>query len=148
MLNIEREQKKPRKDIEKWSDVKALHFYFYDELFNASKKEDYEFDYNNFNLEDAKRVMQLYLDSYNKQDDKQAWFTKIKEIAPKVGYADDMKAYKANPDDFKGHYGDVASIIRIILTSKKQTPDLYEISRLLDKERMQKRVDLAVDLLN
>ena len=147
MLNIEREQNKPRKDIEKWSDVRPLHFYFYDELFNPTSKEDYEFDYNNFNLEDAKKIMELYLNSYNKEDDKQTWFNKIKQLAPSVGYADDMKAYKANPQDFKGHYGDVASIIRIVLTSKKQTPDLYEISKLLDKERMENRVKLVLEVL-
>jgi glutamyl-tRNA synthetase len=147
MLNIEREQKKPRKDIEKWSDVKPLHFYFYDELFNPTRKEDYEFNCDNFNLEDTKKIMGLYLNSYNKEDDKQTWFSKIKLLAPSIGYADDMKAYKAKPQDFKGHYGDVASIIRIILTSKKQTPDLYEISRLFGKDRMKKRVDIALDVL-
>ena len=147
ILNIEREQKKPRKDIEKWSDIKVLNSYFYDELFNPTKKEDYEFNYDNFNLADVQNIMESYLKSYSEQDDKQTWFNKIKVLSSSVGYSDDMKAYKATPEGFKGHYGDVAGIIRVVLTSRTQTPDLYEISRLLGKERMEKRVELAVKVL-
>ena len=120
---------------------------FYDELFNPTKKEDYEFNYDNFNLADVQNIMESYLKSYSEQDDKQTWFNKIKVLSSSVGYSDDMKAYKATPEGFKGHYGDVAGIIRVVLTSRTQTPDLYEISRLLGKERMEKRVELAVKVL-
>jgi len=147
MLNIEREQKRPRQDIEKWADVKPLHSYFYDKLLNPTKKQHYEFDYENFNYEDIKAIMGAYLNSYNKEDDKQTWFSKIKQIAPLVGYADDMKAYKANPSEYKGHYGNVSTIIRIILTGRTKTPDLYEICKLLGKESMRKRVVTALEIL-
>ncbi|MGD9901712.1 MAG: glutamate--tRNA ligase [Spirochaetales bacterium] len=147
MLNIEREQKKPRKDIAKWNDVKTINSYFYDELFMPKTKEDYEFDYNNFDYETVKTVLNEYLKTYYVKDDKSTWFDKIKAIAPKVNYADDMKAYKENPENYKGHYGDIATIIRVALTTKTQTPDLYEICRLLNKTRMQVRVKLALEIL-
>ena len=137
MLNIEREIKKPRKDIEKWSDIKTYYFYFFDELFNSDL--EYEMD-EKWDKDTINIIMEKYLETYCETDEKDVWFNKIKEIAGQIGFATDMKEYKANPENYKGSYGDVSSIIRVVLTSKKNTPDLYEICSLLKKDRMEKRV--------
>ena len=134
MLNIEREIKKPRKDIGKWSDIKTYYFYFFDELFSPSK-EDYELD-ERYSKELIMTIMDKYIASYDAGDEKDVWFNKIKQIAGEIGFATDMKEYKNNPDAYPGSYGDVSSIIRVVLTSKKNTPDLFEICSLLGKERM------------
>ena len=136
MLNIEREIKKPRKDIEKWSDIKTYYFYFFDELFNDDVV--YEMD-EKWNKEIVKTVMDKYIETYNDNDEKDVWFNKIKQIAGEIGFATDMKEYKANPENYMGSYGDVSSIIRVVLTSKKNTPDLYEICKLLKKDRIVER---------
>ena len=136
MLNIEREIKKPRKDIEKWSDIKTYYFYFFDELFNSNL--EYEMD-EKWDKETINTIMEKYLETYEETDEKDVWFNKIKDIAGQIGFATDMKEYKANPENYKGSYGDVSSIIRVVLTSRKNTPDLYEICSLLKKERMEKR---------
>ncbi|MBQ7308439.1 MAG: glutamate--tRNA ligase [Clostridia bacterium] len=139
MLNIEREIKKPRKDIEKWSDIKTYYFYFFDELFQ--KGMEYEMD-EKWDKELVDTIMEKYLATYNENDEKDVWFGKIKDIAGEIGFATDMKEYKANPDNYKGSYGDVSSIIRVVLTSRKNTPDLYEICALLKKDRMAQRKEL------
>ena len=138
MLNIEREIKKPRKDIEKWSDIKTYYFYFFDELF---KGENYEMD-EKWDKDTICTIMEKYLSSYDSSDEKDVWFNKIKQIAGEIGFATDMKEYKANPDAYKGSYGDVSSIIRVVLTSKKNTPDLYDICSLIGKDRMAKRFEI------
>lgn len=140
MLNIEREIKKPRKDIGKWSDIKTYYFYFFDELFNVDK-DCYEMD-EKWDKDLILDIMRRYIETYNENDEKDVWFNKIKSLAGDIGFATDMKEYKSNPENYKGSYGDVSSIIRVVLTSKKNTPDLYEICKLLGKERMEKRLEI------
>ncbi len=131
ILNIEREQKKPRKDIGKYSDVKKLIWYMFDEEF----KPNYEDKDINTNL------LQDYLENYyNEEDDKNTWFNKIAEFGSKNGYTS-VKEYKENPDKYKGHVGDICEMLRFVITSLTMTPDLYEIMRLLGKERIMKRLD-------
>ena len=92
-----------------------------------------------WNKEIVKTVMDKYIETYNDNDEKDVWFNKIKQIAGEIGFATDMKEYKANPENYMGSYGDVSSIIRVVLTSKKNTPDLYEICKLLKKDRIVER---------
>ena len=88
------------------------------------------------------KILNRYLETYDANDEKQVWFDKIKTLAGEFGFATDMKLYKENPDNFKGSYGDVASLIRIVLTTQKNTPDLYDICKLLGKETMLERVNI------
>lgn len=141
VFNIEREQKKPRKDIAYFGDVKNQIWYMFDELY---KPENYEWQ-SITDKNEIKNVLDTYLNEYYSiDDDKDAWFNHMKEVAIKLGYAGDMKAYKENPDDYKGSIADFSTIVRVALTSKSMTPDLYEIMRLLGKDRMQKRVEMAL----
>ena len=133
IFNIEREQKKPRKDYESYSSIKSQVWYMYDELFNDNL--EYDFDKIN-NSEEIKNILNEYIKLYDKKDDKDTWFNKIKEVADTLGYASDMKAYKENPGSFKGNVADIATVIRVVLTTSRVTPDLYAIMQLLGKDRI------------
>ena len=133
IFNIEREQKKPRKDYESYSSIKSQVWYMYDELFNDNL--EYDFDKIN-NSEEIKNILNEYIKLYDENDDKDTWFNKIKEVADTLGYASDMKSYKENPDNYKGNVADIATVIRVVLTTSRVTPDLYAIMKLLGKDRI------------
>ena len=132
VFGIERENsKKPRKDLSKWSDVKENIIYMYEEPSN--------YDFDKISGEDAKKVIEEYSKVYDYNDDKQVWFDKIKDVAEKLGYAREVKEYKANPENWAGHVGDVSTVIRVVLTGRRNTPDMYEIMQVLGKDENQKR---------
>ena len=133
IFNIEREQKKPRKDYEAYSSIKSQVWYMYDELFNGSL--EYDFDKIS-DTDEIKNILNEYIKLYDENDDKDTWFNKIKEVADTLGYASDMKAYKENPDNYKGNVADIATVIRVVLTTSRVTPDLYAIMKLLGKDRI------------
>lgn len=139
VLNIEREQKKPRKDLAMFSQVKEENWYMYDELFNNL---NYEWDNVN-DISEIKKITDLYINSYyDVNDSKEEWFNKIKMLSEVLGYAKEVKEYKENPNGYKGHVGDVSMVLRVALTTRKTTPDLYEIMKLLGKERIKERFNL------
>ncbi len=139
ILNIEREQKKPRKDYAFYGDVKQEIWYMYDELFSSKDDKYNEIDKNkNYNF----TILEDYFNNYyNQRDSKEEWFNKLKEIATKYNYSSDVKAYKENPLQYKGHVGDIAEMIRVSITTRLCTPDLYEILKLLSKEQINKRLE-------
>ena len=137
LFNIEREQKKPRKDYSCFSMIKSQIWYMYDELYTDIK--EYEFGTIN-NKEEIDNILKLYMDKYfDINDDKDTWFNKMKDLAEELGYAREVKDYKNNPDDYKGHVGDISMVLRVALTSRSMTPDLYEIMKLLGYDRIKKR---------
>ena len=146
VLGIERGNKKPRKDIAKWSDVKENISYMYTELF---EKDTSEYPYQVINQkEDIDKILELYITKYyDENDDKQTWFDKIKELAGEMGYAKEVKEYKANPDQYKAHVGDVSTVLRVALTARTNTPDMYEIMQVLGKDRIAKRLEIAKENL-
>ena len=110
----------------------------YDELFDKYF-ENYDFG-KITDKEEIKNIINTYIDEYyDENDDKDTWFNKIKELSEKLGYADNMKEYKENPDAFKGNVADVSTVIRVALTSSSMTPDLYELLRLMGKDRIKER---------
>ncbi len=142
IFGIERGNKKPRKDIAKWSDVKENIEYMYDDKFFA-KEQDYPYQVIN-EKEDINKILDLYMEKYyDENDDKQQWFDKIKELAGELGYAKEVKEYKANPDAYKAHVGDVSTVLRVALTGRTNTPDMYEIMQVLGRESIEKRFDVA-----
>ena len=137
IINIEREQAKPRKDIAKYSDIYNLVYYMYDNLFNP----DYEW-MKITDKSEIKNIINTYInDYYDINDDKDTWFNKIKELAESLGYASNMKDYKKNPDNYKGNVADIATVIRVALTGKKNTPDLYEILKIFGVDRIKSRFE-------
>ena len=142
VLGIERGNTKPRKDIAKWSDVKENIIYMYDDKF-LNEEQEYPYQVIN-NQNDINKILDLYIEKYyNPEDDKQTWFNKIKELAGEMGYAEEVKEFKANPGMYKAHVGDVSTVLRIALTGRTNTPDMYEIMAVLGKTSMQKRFEKA-----
>ncbi len=142
IFGIERGNKKPRKDIAKWSDVKENIEYMYDDKFLA-KEQEYPYQVIN-EKEDVDKILDLYMEKYyDENDDKQQWFDNIKELAGELGYAKEVKEYKANPDAYKAHVGDVSTVLRVALTGRTNTPDMYEIMQVLGKESIEKRFAVA-----
>ena len=146
VFGIERGNKKPRKDISKWSDVKENVSYMYDELF---EKDNSEYQYQVINdKDDIRRILDLYVSKYyNFEDDKQTWFDKIKELAGEMGYAKELKEFKANPGVYKAHVGDVSTVLRVALTKRTNTPDMYEIMQVLGKDVIESRFETAKENL-
>lgn len=138
LLNIEREVKKPRKDIASYKDIKKEFNYMYDELFDSI--ESYEWQ-NITDINDIKEILNTYISMYDINDDKNEWFNKCKELCDKLGYASDMKEYKANPEKYKGNVADVTTVIRVALTKKAQTPDLYELLKLIGVDGIKSRFE-------
>ena len=142
IFGIERGNKKPRKDIAKWSDVKENIEYMYDDKFLA-KEQEYPYQVIH-EKEDVDKILDLYVKNYyDENDDKQQWFDKIKELAGELGYAKEVKEYKANPDAYKAHVGDVSTVLRVALTGRTNTPDMYEIMQVLGRESIEKRFEVA-----
>ena len=138
VLGIERGNVKPRKDIAKWSDVKDSIYYMYDDKF--AKTENFEYQKINDEAEINNIVKEYFDKYYDESDDKETWFNKMKDLAEAFGYAREVKEFKANPEAYKGHVGDISTVIRVKVTGRCNTPDLYEILKILGKERIMKRV--------
>ncbi len=135
ILNIDREGAKPRKDIACFSEVKAYISYLFDEIY----EKNYELP-ENLTKEMAAEILEAYLKEYNAADDKQGWFDRIKALCEPLGYTPNVKEYKKNPDAFKGHVGDVSTVIRIAVTGRRNTPDLYAIMSLLGEDKVKARL--------
>ncbi len=142
ILSIDRGGNKPRKDISKWSDIKPYIEYFYDEIYTP----DYTMP-ENISRDDAKSILEAYKSVYNASDDKDMWFGRIKDMCEGLGFTPNVKEYKKNPDAFKGHVGDVSTVIRIAMTSRRNTPDLYSIMQLLGNDKVMARIDKCIESL-
>ena len=142
VFGIERGNKKPRKDIAKWSDVKENIEYMYDDIF-YSKQIEYPYQVIN-DKEKINRILELYIEKYyDDNDEKDTWFNKIKELAGEMGYAKEVKEFKENPGNYEAHVGDVSTVLRVALTGRTNTPDMYEIMKILGKERIKSRFEKA-----
>jgi len=136
-LNIEREQAKPRKDYACYSEIKDSISYMYDELFYQEKNND--LTKKPFYL---KETLEDYLENiYDEADDKETWIKKIKEFCPKYSFCPDMKEYREHAENYVGSLADFCELLRIGATRRTITPDLYEILRILGKEKLKKRFD-------
>ena len=141
MLAIDRDDaKKPRKDLAKWSEAKQYFAYFFDALYTSNHTLP-----ENIDAADAKAFLAEYKKVYDVADDRQAWFDKIKLVAPKFQFAAETKEYKANPDAYKGSAGDLSTILRIAITGRTNTPDLCSIMQVLGYDECIKRIDAMIE---
>lgn len=139
---IGRGGKKPRKDITTWRDARPYMGFFYDRFFRV------ECDYpEKFAHSDIKAVLEGFLESFDITDDSGAWFDKIKAISEKLGYTPDMKAYKVSPDSYKGSVADASMFIRVAVTGRVNSPDLYEVMQVLGYDRTASRIRAMIDRL-
>ena len=146
ILGIERGNAKPRKDIAKWSEIKNAIVYMYDNKFLNS---DIEYDYAKIaDKAEIQKILTTYMEKYfDIDDDKQVWFDKMKDLAEEMGYAREVKAYKQEPEKWPGHVGDISTVIRVSLTGRQNTPDMYEIMQVLGKESVTTRLEKAIQIL-
>jgi len=140
-LNIDREIERPRKDIGAFSEVKGLYNYFYNELLNCEELLNFDVKFTN---ETIKEFLTEYLKALSLDVTKEEWFAGVKEVAGKCGFATDNKAYKANPEAYKGNVADACAIVRVAVTGRNQTPDLYSIMKVLGKEEIEKRINYVI----
>ena len=140
IFNIERENENPRKDFVKWLDVKEHIEYFFDDFYKSSIIAGTNFP-EHILLEEVKNVIESYIDVYNHSDDADTWFSRVKELSEKLGYAKNARVYKKNPDLYKGVVSDVAAIIRVALTNRTQTQDLYELMQVMGEPRVIERLN-------
>lgn len=146
IFNIDRGGNKPRKDITKWSDVKELYNYFFNEIYQPEAIQSYYFP-EKLSSELIKAILNDYLLIYDTADDKDTWFQKLKDMCPKYQMTANMKEYKKNPDAFLGNIADLTTVIRVALTNKAQTPDLYSILQVLGVTELSYRLKLAIQSL-
>lgn len=138
ILNVEREIKKPRKDFASFLDIKKETWYLYDELFyrNQFKKEPRKDWY------DLKLVKQYFNERYQESDDKETWYQKLKDFIAEHGYAKSVKEYNQNKEQYIGHVGSFCEMIRVVLFGRLETPDIYELLKILTKKGIEERLNL------
>ncbi len=139
IFSIDRGGPKPRKDLAKWADAPDYAAYFFDETFDGA----FELP-DNISREDAAAILEAYKGVYDPALDKQEWFAAVKALCPSLGFCPEVKEYKKNPDGYKGHAGDVSTVIRLAATGRRNTPDLCGILQLLGKDRVLARMDRAI----
>ena len=132
---IGRGGKKPRKDFATWADVKGYMDFFYDSLFAV--KDAYA---ENFAVSDIRAALEGFLAGYDPADDMTVWFDKIKAVAESIGYASDMKVYKANPEAYRGSVADVSMFLRVAVTGRLNSPDMYAVMQVMGADRVRARV--------
>ena len=146
VLGIERGNTKPRKDIAKWNEVKNAIIYMYD---NKFLNNDIQYDYAKIaDKAEIQKILKKYIEKYfNIDDDKQTWFDKMKDLAEEMGYAREVKEFKKEPEKWPGHVGDISTVIRVSLTGRQNTPDMYEIMQVLGKESIVNRLEKTINTL-
>lgn len=148
IMNIEREKENPRKDYEKFSDIfNAIKFFYKDYYLELMQN---ELPFNPFIEKSViKSLLKEFIDTLDLSLDEQNWFNSLKELGKKFGFAESNKIYKQNKDQYIGHVGDVAEILRITFTSSKQSPNLYYVLQILGKEQLKERIDfVTINKLN
>lgn len=135
VLAIGRGGNKPRKDFGRWDEVKGYMGFMFDELFNV--EEEYP---EKFPKEVIKSALEKFVATYDEGDDQNVWFGKIKDIAASIGFAADMKEYKANPEEFGGNVADVSMFLRLAVTGKMNSPDMYSVMKILGGDKVKARI--------
>ena len=141
ILAIGRGGKKPRKDLATWKEAKPYMGFFYDQYLQVPVFDE------KFSPALVKTVLEKYLAAYDFADDSNTWFNKVKSITEEIGFTTDMKAYKADPSAFPGTVADVSTMIRLAITGKTNSPDLYTVTQILGHDRTVSRVQQVIDRL-
>ena len=137
IVNIDRDVPKPRKDLAKWDEAPAYLAYFFDETY---ENQGAALLPERVSRADAKAILAAYAEIYDPADDRDAWFARMKTICPALGFCPEVKVYKKDPASYKGHVGDVSTVVRLAVTGRTNTPDLCSIMQLLGRERVLARL--------
>ncbi|MCR5184764.1 MAG: glutamate--tRNA ligase [Bacilli bacterium] len=147
IMNIEREKENPRKDYEKFGNLIELIGFFYPNIYDQIASNGLVFN-EKFKASTIKEILLALKEGLSLEQDEQSWFNNMKEIGSAHNFTGDRKAYKANPEQFNGTIGDVAEILRITLTGRKNSPNLYYVMLLLGKNECDRRIDQLISKLN
>ncbi len=139
---IGRGGKKPRKDLSTWADAKPYMGFFFDELFSVEDSYPESFD-----KADIHAALEKFLETYNTADDMNTWFEKIKAVAVSIGYCDDMKMYKQDPSAWRGNVADVSMFLRVAVTGKLNSPDMYAVMQVMGEDRVRTRIKNMINSL-
>ena len=142
ILGIGRGGKKPRKDFATFADVRPYLDFFYDDLFTVKDAVP-----DAFKKSDVAAALSRFAETYDERDDAGVWFDKIKAIAKSLGYADDMKAYRQDPEAFPGSVADVSMFLRLAVTGRMNSPDMYDVMRVLGRERVLTRTAAMLETM-
>ena len=139
ILDLGRDEKKPRKDLVYARQIMEFISYFYDQSFKVIDEVPAEAE------ADKVKILGEYLSTYNHADTQEEWFNKIREIATNLGYAAKPKDYKKNPDDYKGHVGHVSTVIRLALVGRAQSPDVWAIQQIMGEDMVKARINRMIE---
>ena len=142
ILAIGRGGKKPRKDLSTWKEAKEYMGFFYDEYLQKPIFDE------KLSAATVTDILNRFLAGYDYNDDSSVWFEKVKALTEAIGFTADMKAYKADPTAFPGTVADVSAVIRMAVTGKTNSPDLYTVMQVLGKERTVERIHSAIAAIN
>ena len=135
ILDLGRDEAKPRKDLIYASQIWDFISYFYDDYFVIQERVPEQ-----VSDEDAKEILSRYLDTYDHSDDQSAWFEKIRTITADLGYAVKPKDYKKHPEEYKGSVAHVSTVIRIAVMGRSQSPDVWSIQQILGEDKVRSRI--------
>ena len=144
IMNIEREKENPRKDYEKFGNLYEIISFFYSDLYDSSVKGNPLVFNEKFSKEDIKEVLENISNKLNINQEEQDWFSNMKAIAEELRFAPNGKTFKQNPEAYKGTVGDVAEMMRIALTTRKNSPNLYYVMKILGKQECDRRFHQVV----
>ena len=139
VFSVERGNAKPRKDIAKWDEVKDYTEYY----FTAPQNREYP---DNIGVDEVIKILNGYMEMYTPELSAEDWFPKLRDMAEEMGYAKTPKLYKASPEEFKGHVGDVSTVVRVAVTGRTNTPDLFWISSVIGYDEALRRITSAINL--
>lgn len=148
IMSIERGTEKPRKDFITYTDILSNIEYFYDDRFETILQNGYIFN-EQIPVDAITKVIDKYIEKYKSDEiDKENWFNNMKDMAEECNFCKDVKTYKNNPGEYYGHIGDFAEIIRVCLSNRKQTPDLYSVENVMKRDRVIARLNKAKEYIN
>lgn len=146
IINIEREQEKPRKDYEKFSDVFAKIGFFYPDIFDKSLENPLPFN-PHIDADVLKAVLKDFVETLDLDKDETSWFADMKTLGTRHGFADDRKVYKKDPSAYNGWYADSIAIVRVAISASTFTPKLYDTLKILGKAEIKRRVEVVLERL-
>ena len=139
ILDLGRDEAKPRKDFINAKQMFEFISYFYDDYFVIEDRIPEQ-----VSDEDAKEILTRYLDTYDHSDDQSAWFEKIRTITADLGYAVKPKDYKKHPEEYKGSVAHVSTVVRIAVMGRSQSPDVWSIQQILGEQRVRDRISQLI----
>ncbi len=141
ILDVGRNGNRPRKDLTSWKQARQFLSFYFPETFEI--EDEYP---ERVSPDDKQAILKKYLETFDYADDNSQWFEKVRTITDELGYAVKPKDFKKNPDMYKGSVSDVSSVIRVALTGRTNSPDLWEIIHIIGEGEMRRRIEKAMEL--